>query len=117
MMIVMKFGGTSVGSAARIAQAAQLATASVEQGHRVVVVTSAMSGVTNTLIDAAHRASKGQWDRQVRDEIVDRRGAGNSGGRDRRHCVAAAIPGDHCVSGAREAPRHVAAHAAETNQT
>ncbi|MEQ1574538.1 MAG: hypothetical protein ABL993_09860, partial [Vicinamibacterales bacterium] len=35
MLIVMKFGGTSVGSAERIAQAAQLATASADQGHRV----------------------------------------------------------------------------------
>ena len=31
MLIVMKFGGTSVGSAERIAEAAKLAVASVEQ--------------------------------------------------------------------------------------
>ena len=70
MLIVMKFGGTSVGSAERIAQAAQLATASVEQGHTVVVVTSAMSGVTNLLIDAAREASTGQWDPQRRDVFL-----------------------------------------------
>ena len=61
MLIVMKFGGTSVGSAERISQAAQLATSGMAQGHRVVVVTSAMSGVTNALIDAATAASKGQY--------------------------------------------------------
>ena len=68
----MKFGGTSVGSAERITQAAQLAVASVEQGHRVVVVTSAMSKVTNTLIDAAQAASKGQWDPAVRQQLFER---------------------------------------------
>ena len=53
MLIVMKFGGTSVGSAERIAQAADLALSSAARGHRVVAVTSAMSGVTNLLIEAA----------------------------------------------------------------
>lgn len=72
MLIVMKFGGTSVGSAERISQAAQLAAASEEQGHQVVVVTSAMSGVTNALIDAATLASKGQWDPAVRQQLFDR---------------------------------------------
>src|SRR5678815_5267606 len=72
MLIVMKFGGTSVGSAERIAQAAELATASVAKGDRVVVVTSAMSGVTNLLIDAAHNASKGQWTADVRQKLFAR---------------------------------------------
>src|SRR4051812_7597664 len=75
MLIVMKFGGTSVGSAERIAQAAQLATASADAGHQVVVVTSAMSGVTNLLIDAAHAASKGQWDPNVRQQLFERHAA------------------------------------------
>ena len=64
MLIVMKFGGTSVGSAERIAQAATSPRHALERGHRVVVVTSAMSGVTNTLIDAARTASHGKWDPQ-----------------------------------------------------
>jgi len=72
MLIVMKFGGTSVGSAERIAQAAELATASAAKGHRVVVVTSAMSGVTNLLIDAASEASKGQWNAEVRQKLFAR---------------------------------------------
>lgn len=55
---VMKFGGTSVGDATCIARAAQI-VASAAQGMRVVVVVSAMSGVTNRLIDAAKRASEG----------------------------------------------------------
>jgi len=72
MRIVMKFGGTSVGSAERIAEAAKLAVASAEQGHQVVVVTSAMSGVTNTLIDTAHNAAKGRWDQSVAQQLLER---------------------------------------------
>ena len=55
---VMKFGGTSVGDATCIARAAQI-VASAAQGMRVVAVVSAMSGVTNRLIDAAKRAGEG----------------------------------------------------------
>jgi aspartate kinase len=63
-MIVMKFGGTSVGSADAFAQVAQIVKAAVESESRrerpgVVVVTSAMSGVTNMLIEAAQRAERG----------------------------------------------------------
>src|SRR5262245_11802839 len=72
MLIVMKFGGTSVGSAERIAQAAQLAKDSAAKGHQVVVVTSAMSKVTDTLIGAARKASAGNWDPALRQELFDR---------------------------------------------
>lgn len=63
-MIVMKFGGTSVGSIDAFAQVAQIVAqrvaAQAETDHPgVVVVTSAMSGVTNTLIDAARKAAAG----------------------------------------------------------
>ena len=57
MLIVMKFGGTSVGSAERIARAADLAVNSAKEGHRVVVVTSAMAGVTNKLVALTEQAS------------------------------------------------------------
>jgi len=72
MLIVMKFGGTSVGSAERIAQAADLALAGVREGHQVVVVTSAMSGITNQLIAAARNASGGNWQPAVRDNFYER---------------------------------------------
>ena len=68
----MKFGGTSVGSAERIAQAAQLAIDSAAKGHQVVVVTSAMSKVTDTLIGAARKASGGHWDPATRQQLFDR---------------------------------------------
>jgi aspartate kinase len=72
MRIVMKFGGTSVGSAERIAQAAQLAVSAAAQGHQVVVVTSAMSKVTDLLINAARRASAGEWDPALRRDLFER---------------------------------------------
>lgn len=57
-MRVMKFGGTSVGSAAAMVQVAGL----VEQTLRetpVLVVASAAAGVTNLLLDLARRAEQG----------------------------------------------------------
>jgi hypothetical protein len=55
---VMKFGGTSVGDASCIARAVQIvARAARENG--VVVVVSAMTGVTNRLVEAATRAGSG----------------------------------------------------------
>jgi aspartokinase/homoserine dehydrogenase 1 len=72
MLIVMKFGGTSVGSAERIAQAARLAVDAAGKGHRVVVVTSAMSKVTDVLIEAAQTASRGKWDPAIRQQLLER---------------------------------------------
>jgi aspartate kinase len=71
MRIVMKFGGTSVGNADRIAQAAALAIKNHQAGHQVVVVTSAMSGITNKLIAAAQNAVAGQYHKQVSDELYE----------------------------------------------
>ncbi|MCL4396259.1 MAG: aspartate kinase [Chloroflexi bacterium] len=59
MRLVMKFGGTSVGDGQRIKHAAELVASSAAQGHSVVVVSSAMSGVTDALIRAVRRASEG----------------------------------------------------------
>jgi aspartokinase/homoserine dehydrogenase 1 len=56
---VMKFGGTSVGDADCVRRAAAIVQSAAAQGP-VVVVVSAMSGVTNRLIHAAHDAETGQ---------------------------------------------------------
>jgi aspartate kinase len=61
--IVVKFGGTSVGSAAAIGQAADIVCALRGDGHQVVVVTSAMSGVTDALLASATAAVSGQRDK------------------------------------------------------
>ena len=48
--LVMKFGGTSVGSPERIKNVAQHVKREVDAGHQVAVVVSAMSGETNRLV-------------------------------------------------------------------
>ena len=48
--IVAKFGGTSVADIERIERAADKIAAEVARGHKVAVVVSAMSGVTNQLV-------------------------------------------------------------------
>ena len=55
-MIVMKFGGTSVGSAERMQQVIDLVASAKEKGRSPVVVLSAMSGITNLLIEGADTA-------------------------------------------------------------
>jgi len=55
---VMKFGGTSVGDASCMARTAQILAQAARAGTCVAVV-SAMSGVTNRLIEAAQRAGAG----------------------------------------------------------
>src|SRR5213080_1619553 len=55
---VMKFGGTSVGDASCIARTAQIIAKAAKEGGCVAVV-SAMSGVTNRLIEAAKKAQAG----------------------------------------------------------
>jgi aspartate kinase len=52
-LIVQKYGGTSVGTAERIQAVAERVKRTRDQGHRVVVVVSAMSGETDRLIGLA----------------------------------------------------------------
>jgi aspartate kinase len=56
-LIVQKFGGTSVGSVERIKNVARRVARWKAQGHRLVVVPSAMSGETNRLIALAKEIS------------------------------------------------------------
>ena len=56
--IVQKFGGTSVADVERIGTAAQRVKAEIERGNVVAVVVSAMSGVTNQLIEYVRRTSQ-----------------------------------------------------------
>jgi aspartate kinase len=68
---VMKFGGTSVGDASCIAKVAEIIAAASRESELAVVV-SAMSGVTNKLVEAASQAEAGNGEmvaeilRQVR---------------------------------------------------
>jgi aspartate kinase len=54
MLIVQKYGGTSVGSIERIQSVATKIKRTRDLGHHVVVVVSAMSGETDRLLGLAH---------------------------------------------------------------
>ena len=56
--IVMKFGGTSVATGENIRNVANLVAESVKQGSGVIVVVSALDGVTDELFEAAEQARK-----------------------------------------------------------
>ncbi len=56
-LIVQKYGGTSVGSVERIQAVADKVIETKKQGHRVVVVVSAMSGETDRLLSLAKSIS------------------------------------------------------------
>lgn len=64
-MLVMKFGGTSVGSASRMKQVAKL----LPQNKKLIVVLSAMSGVTNTLVEIAKQLFEKKNDAAV--ELIE----------------------------------------------
>jgi bifunctional aspartokinase / homoserine dehydrogenase 1 len=57
--LVMKFGGTSVGNALAMAGAVEIVRQARAGWPRVVVVTSALSGVTNLLLESAAQAASG----------------------------------------------------------
>jgi len=68
-LIVQKYGGTSVGTPERIINVAQRILETKEAGHRVVAVVSAMSGVTNKLIELADQVT-GDFDPTEREMDV-----------------------------------------------
>lgn len=57
--LIMKFGGTSVGSAGAIRSTVEIVRAAQRDWPQVVVVASAMSGVTDALLKGAHTAAAG----------------------------------------------------------
>jgi aspartate kinase len=65
MLIVQKYGGTSVGNPDRIKAVATRVVATVRQGHKVVVIVSAMSGETDKLIGYAGQVSSNPTEREM----------------------------------------------------
>ena len=57
--LVMKFGGTSVGGAPAVTQAAAIVVEQAQAWERLVVIVSAMRGVTDALIQGARTAASG----------------------------------------------------------
>src|SRR5580704_2356684 len=68
-LLVLKFGGTSVGDIERIKNAAAKVEAEVRRGNKVAVVVSAMSGVTDQLIGYC-RAVSPHHDPREHDAVV-----------------------------------------------
>jgi aspartate kinase len=64
-LIVQKYGGTSVGNPERILNVARRVIETQEAGHSVVVVVSAMSGVTDGLIKLAREVSPSPTEREM----------------------------------------------------
>lgn len=65
MLIVQKYGGTSVGSIERIKAVAQRVSSAAREGHSLVVVVSAMSGETDKLIGLAHQVTWSPDEREM----------------------------------------------------
>ena len=64
-LIVQKFGGTSVGSLDRIRNVAARIQRTRDAGHQVVVIVSAMSGVTDGLIQMAKGLAENPSEREL----------------------------------------------------
>ena len=57
-IVVLKFGGTSVGTIKKIKKIAEIIKSYKEKNYKVIVVSSAMSGVTNELIKKSRDVSE-----------------------------------------------------------
>jgi aspartate kinase len=64
-LIVQKFGGTSVGDPERIKNVARRVRETQQAGNKVVVVVSAMSGVTDSLIKLSRQVSDSPSEREM----------------------------------------------------
>jgi aspartate kinase len=64
-LIVQKFGGTSVADPERIMNVAKRVAKTYDQGNEVVVILSAMAGVTDDLIGMAQKVSKSPDSREL----------------------------------------------------
>jgi aspartate kinase len=70
MLIVQKYGGTSVGDPERIRNVARRVVRSLDAGHRVAVVVSAMAGETNALVALARELGGEDPDPREYDQLV-----------------------------------------------
>ncbi|NLI62165.1 MAG: aspartate kinase [Methanosarcinaceae archaeon] len=61
MKIVMKFGGTSIGNGEKIKHVSSLLKSYFDFGHKVVVVTSALEGVTDSLLETSNACLAGKF--------------------------------------------------------
>lgn len=64
-LVVQKYGGTSVADIERIRNVANRVAKTYDRGNDVVIILSAMAGVTDELIDLANKASKSPDKREM----------------------------------------------------
>ena len=64
-LIVQKYGGTSVADFERIHNVAERVAKTFDQGNDVVVILSAMAGVTDGLIDMANQVAESPDKREL----------------------------------------------------
>jgi len=67
--LVLKFGGTSVGNIEKIQNVAKVIKKSYDKGNEIIVVVSAMSGVTNDLISKSNQINK-NFDKKELDVLL-----------------------------------------------
>ncbi|MBI5204608.1 MAG: aspartate kinase [Nitrospirae bacterium] len=65
MLIIQKYGGTSVANVERIKAVAERVVKTAKEGHKVAVVVSAMAGETDKLINLAHQVSSAPREREM----------------------------------------------------
>ena len=71
MKLVIKFGGTSVGTPDALRNAAQVVKTQKQAGHQICVVTSAMSGITDQLVEFSQIAVDEIADEKLVMRIMD----------------------------------------------
>jgi aspartate kinase len=71
MKLVMKFGGTSVGDGKKLNHVAELVKSYHDRGDQIVVVTSALGGVTDAILKIADEASREGKVSLVKEFIAD----------------------------------------------
>ncbi|MCP8322002.1 MAG: aspartate kinase [archaeon] len=59
MKLIMKFGGSSVANGDCIKRVAKIISNFVNQGNRLVIIASALEGITDQLLEASEEAKKG----------------------------------------------------------
>ena len=64
-IVVLKFGGTSVGTIEKIKKVAEIIAKYKKKKYKVIVVSSAMSGVTNELIKKSKEISENFSDQNM----------------------------------------------------
>src|SRR6476646_7236689 len=65
MLVVQKYGGSSVANAERIRAVAERIVRTKQQGNEVVAVVSAMGDTTDELIELAHQINASPDDREM----------------------------------------------------